>query len=217
MPNAWDALKLARHGDTCIVIGNGPSLNRVPREFLYKYDTFGTNRIYLKFTPEWYVAVNPLVIQQNLPDIQALESSAKFIGAGLAQHVPGSFRLVSTGAQFFSTAPYKCIWEGYTVTYVALQLAYFMGYRTALLVGVDHRYTFQGRPNEEKLLEGADPNHFDAGYFQGMKWNNPDLEKSEFAYKLARAAYEADGRRIMNLGPDSALEVFEKGEIAEWM
>jgi hypothetical protein len=37
----------------------------------------------------------------------------------------------------------------------------------------------------------------------------------EQAYKLARAAYEADGRRIINLTPDSALDVFEKASLDE--
>ncbi len=216
MREAWQALKLARHGDTCIVIGNGPSLNAVPREFLWQYDTFGTNRIYLKYTPDWYVAVNPLVVEQNWRDIVKLDSAAKFIAAPLAERIPGAFPLKSVSRAIFSLDPRTCIYEGYTVTYVCLQIAYFMGYHTVLLVGVDHRYVYDGKPNEEKVMAGADPNHFDPSYFQGMKWNNPDLAKSEVAYRMAGAMFEAAGRRIVNLGPDSALDAFERGSIDEW-
>jgi hypothetical protein len=213
---SWEALKQARHADVCIIIGNGPSLNAVPRDFLYRYDTFGTNRIYLKFVPEFYAAVNPLVIEQSIEDIATLDSAAKFVAQAWASKVPGAFGLISRDVPHFSRDPSKGIYEGFTVTYVCMQLAFFMGYRTALLVGVDHRYTFVGEPNQEKVLQGDDPNHFDPNYFSGMRWNNPDLEHSELAYQMAKTNWEADGRRIVNLGPDSVLDVFERGKLGDW-
>ena len=62
----WRDLADKHRGETCLIIGNGPSLNDVPLEFLHKYPSFGTNRIYLKegFTPTYYCSVNPLVISQ---------------------------------------------------------------------------------------------------------------------------------------------------------
>jgi hypothetical protein len=213
---SWEILKQMRHSDICIVIGNGPSLNAVPRDFLYKHDTFGTNRIYLKFVPEFYAAVNPLVVEQWIEDIQALDSTAKFVPVAFSGRVAGAFPLVSKPLAHFAREPWKGIYEGFTVTYVALQLAFYMGYRTVLLVGVDHRYKFDGQPNQEKVLEGDDPNHFDKSYFRGMRWNNPDLERSELAYQMAKTNFEQDGRRIINLGPDSALEIFERGKLEEW-
>ncbi len=213
---AWRELPVLRHGETCIVMGNGPSLNAVPRPFLYRHDTIGTNGIYLKFVPEFYVAVNPLVIGQFLADIKTLDSTAKFIGGGFAGRVPGSFALISKSMAHFAREPWRGIYEGYTVTYVALEIAFFLGYRTALLVGVDHRYKFEGAPNEEHVLEGDDPNHFDPRYFKGLRWNNPDLERSEQSYRMARTVWEQDGRRIVNLGPDSALDVFERGKLEDW-
>ena len=49
---------------TCLIIGNGPSLANVPNEFLERFFTFGSNRVYLKFTPDVYACVNPLVTRQ---------------------------------------------------------------------------------------------------------------------------------------------------------
>ena len=72
-----------RHkGDTALVIGNGPSLNDVPLEFLTRYKSFGTNRIYLLdgFTPTYYVAVDPVAIEPFIREIRKLESE-KFIAA----------------------------------------------------------------------------------------------------------------------------------------
>jgi hypothetical protein len=190
----------------CIIVGNGPSLKDVPLDFLSRYPTFGTNRCYLKFIPTYYVAVNPLVIEQNKADIDALKCKKYIMGRELKRgtHEPFSFH------------PLTWVHEGYTVTYVCMQLAYWMGYRTVLLVGVDHRYIQTGKPNEEQTMQGDDPNHFDPSYFKGQKWNLADLAKSEKYYRVARNVFENDGRRIINLTPNSALEVFEKGQLSEW-
>lgn len=204
----------------CVIIGNGPSLKSVPNSFLEKYTTFGSNRIYLKagFTPTYYVAVNPLVIEQCLDDIAEMDCSGKFIASDYADRVPGSFPLFSKPIPHFSMHPGVGIYEGHTVTYVAQQIAFFMGYKTALLVGVDHRYEFTGAPNQEVISLGNDPNHFHDGYFgEGFRWHNPDLAMSERAYRMARTAFEARGRRIINLTQDSALEVFERQSLEEWL
>jgi hypothetical protein len=199
-------------GDVCTVIGNGPSLRGVTNDFLSKYVNFGSNRIYLRFVPDFYVCVNPLVIEQNRDDITALDT-VKFIRGGEC----GGFPLKSVGKQSFSFEPDKWIYEGYTVTYVSLQLAFWMGFTTVLLVGVDHRYKFEGKPNERKLMKGKDPNHFDPKYFKGQEWNNPDLMRSAQAYRLANTAYGMHGRKIINLTEGSDLDVFTRGDIREWM
>jgi len=206
-----------RHGETCLIIGNGPSLRDVPQEFLNKYDTFGANRIYLRFVPTFYVAINPLVCEQFAGEIEKLECKAKFIRAEFADQISGSIPLHSRKHPHFSRSPIEQgVHGGFTVTYVALQLAFAFGYRTALLAGVDHRYIFEGAPNEERVLEGDDPNHFDPAYFRGVRWNNPDLAHSETSYKMAKTVFEYDGRRLINLGPDSALDVLERGQLKEW-
>lgn len=199
--------------DICLIIGNGPSLRNVSDDFLDLYPTFGSNRIYLRYTPKYYTVINPLVIGQNRDEIAALPC-VKFVrsGCGLSGH-----QLHSVRSPLFSLKPLECVHEGYTVTYVNLQLAYYFGFTTVLLVGVDHRYTFDGKPNEQRLMDGDDPNHFDPAYFRGQEWNNPDLEKSALFYAIARGVYEKDGRRIINLTPESALNVFEKGRIEEWL
>ena len=203
--------------DPCIVIGNGPSLNDVPLEFLEKYDTFGSNRIYTHFTPTFYVSVNPLVIEQCLEDIKAVKSEEKFISSAFSVAVPGSTPLYSTNMPIFSRNPLERVYEGFTVTFVSLQLAFYYEYDPVLLVGVDHRYKYSGNPNEEQVFQGDDPNHFDPNYFKGMKWNLPDLARSEQAYKMAETVYSHEGRRIINLGPDSALNVFAKEDLKDWL
>ena len=44
----------------------------------------------------------------------------------------------------FSKNVARCLYGGSTVTYIAMQLAYFMGFNTVILVGVDHKFTTKG-------------------------------------------------------------------------
>lgn len=200
-------------GEECIVIGNGPSLKDVPNSYLETLPTFGSNRIYLKFLPTYFVCINPLVIQEYFTDIVGL-ATGKFVREG--SHIEDAFELHSHDTAMFSFNPDKWVYEGHTVTFVSLQLAFFMGFTTVYLVGVDHRYKFEGSPNEAWYMQGDDPNHFDPEYFKGHWWNNPDLARSELAYKAAKEVFERNNRRIINLTENSALDVFEKGE-AVWV
>lgn len=205
---------------TCLVIGNGPSLKDMPLDFLRKYPTFGSNRIYLLdgFTPTYYACVNPLVVQQSATEIDALKCEEKYINSMcLDGNIKDAIPLYSVPMRIFSDDPLRMIYEGYTVTYVLLQLAFWKGFERVGLVGVDHSYRYEGKPNEECEAHGVDPNHFHPAYFSGgMLWNNPDLAESERSYKMARAAFEKAGRRVVNLTPGSKLEIFEREDWQTW-
>ena len=206
-------------GQTCLVIGNGPSLKDIPISFLKKYPSFGTNRIYLLegFTPTYYCCVNPLVIEQSLEQIRAIDCKAKFLLEDYVSSVPLSLGLTSTPFETFSMNPRAYIYEGYTITFVCLQLAYYFGFNTVLLVGVDHSFAYEGNPNQQVMSHGPDMNHFHPDYFgNGIEWNNPDLEKSEQAYMLAKKVFEDDGKKIINLTAKTKLEIFKKGNVNDF-
>jgi hypothetical protein len=190
------------------------------------------------FLPDYYCSVNPLVIEQCAAEIAAIPAEAKFIGmvpgfgAGLVSEIPepsitqhkdarvvhGDLLLLrSSHIPAFSKRPDDYVYEGFTVTYVMLQLAYWMGFETVLLVGVDHNYSYTGQPNEANVDTRPKDNHFHPKYFEGMTWHNPDLQRSTLAYQMALTNYEADGRRIINLTKGSKLEVFEKGKYSDWI
>ncbi len=206
-------------GEKCWILGNGPSLKNFDFSILKGEYVFGTNRIYLAdYVPNFYVAVNPLVIEQFHDDINLMDCE-KFIAARFVQDgtVTNAIELYSSTLPCFSRHPDDYVYEGHTVTYVCLQLAYFMGFTTVLLVGVDHSFEFEGDPNALAKAEGKDVNHFHPDYFaDGTLWHNPDLEQSERAYRMAKTVFDDDGRRIINLTPNTNLFVFERGEIAEW-
>jgi hypothetical protein len=206
-------------GERCFIIGNGPSLKHTDLTKLKSEYTFGMNRIYLLFpdlgfTTTYYLSVNSLVIEQCAADIQTLPIP-KFLSwrsHDLVQPSDDTIFLYTTytGPKFARDARGR-IWEGATVTYVALQLAYFMGFDQVVLIGVDHNFTTKGQPNTTIISQGDDPDHFDAAYFgKGFRWQLPDLETSESAYRLAHSAYEQAGRQVLDATVGGKLTVFPK-------
>ncbi|MCG8430059.1 MAG: hypothetical protein MJA29_02655, partial [Candidatus Omnitrophica bacterium] len=101
--------------------------------------------------------------------------------------------------------------EGWTVTYAGLQIAWYLGFKEVILIGLDHRYEYSGKPNEACRLDGPDTNHFSSEYFgNGQTWDNPDLVHSEESYRIAGAEFEKEGRRIIDATVDGACTIFEK-------
>lgn len=220
------ALDQVRHigaGRQCVVIGNGPSLKRTDLSLLRSVDTFGLNRLYLLFSrlgwgTTYHVAVNRLVVQQCRQELLAVPGrlfSTWSNGKDLASRGDAVF-LDTLPGPLFSRDPRYGVWEGATVTYVALQLAYWMGYRDVVLVGVDHRFSTPGRAHSVVTSEGRDPNHFDLNYFgKGFNWQLPDLETSEIAYQLAKVTFEAAGGSVVDATVDGALRIFDRRPLEE--
>jgi len=210
-----------RHaGEQCVIIGNGPSLRAMDLRFLEHQTTFGLNRIYLKF-PEWgfatsyFVSVNMLVLEQCAEEIQrlAIPRFVSWYGRDFFQD-PGEvifLRYKRDGSLGFARDPRMRLWTGATVTYVAMQLAYYLGFQTVYLIGVDHHFETKGTPHEIVTTLDSDPNHFDPQYFgKGFRWQLPDLERSEDAYRLAKKTFEQDGRRILDATVGGKLNIFPK-------
>jgi hypothetical protein len=206
-------------GQTCVIIGNGPSLRNVPFGFLCQYPTFGQNKIYLRFIPDFFVCVckdaNEIVKGEPVIDWKKVWNlpSKKFLREHISRYRP-DYELHITNEHKFCMDPLKEVYEGYSVTFVSLQLAFWMGFTTALLVGVDFRYT----PYDEQTE--IDPNHFIKEYNGLTNFTPRSLENGKAgiieSMTLAREAYARDDRTIFNLSEGTALEVFEKQSINDW-
>ena len=215
--------KLKRYSDKhinnrCFVIGNGPSLAKMDLKPLKDEITFGLNRIYLLFDKigfetTYHVTINGLVLEQYADEIAKINST-KFLNWRMRNFFREDHKTMFVREIYrpgFSTDISHSIWGGATVTYAAIQIAYYMGFRQVILIGVDHNFSTKGTPHE--IIEGKDEdrNHFDKSYFsKGFKWQLPDLITSEFAFELAKKAFEEDGREIVDATLDGKLEVFPK-------
>ena len=207
-------------GERCFILGNGPSLKHTDLSLLKNEITFGMNRIYLIF-PEigfptsYYIAINTLVIEQCANEIMALEIPCfvSWRGRKWLRSDPDIIYLDTdyTPPPTFSKDVSGRVFEGSTVSYAAMQLAFHMGFEEVILVGMDHNFTTKGDPNVTVVSNGEDPDHFSAEYFgKGFRWQLPDLEASEKAYRMAREAFEASNRRILDATIGGKLEVFTK-------
>jgi len=173
----------------------------------------------LGFSTTYLVSINDLVIEQcaqemaalSLPRFFAWRSRRHFEPLNLSPDQLPTFLYTTYTGPRFSTDVSGRVWEGATVTNVALQLAFHMGFEQVILIGVDHNFASKGQANKTVVSEGDDPNHFSPNYFsKGFRWQLPDLETSEIGYAMARKAYEQAGRQVLDATVGGKLNIFPK-------
>ncbi len=227
------ALKECYEGhDRCFVIGNGPSLNRTDLSVLKDEVTFAVNGFFLKsssldWTPTFYVVEDHLVAEDRRAQINAFKGPIKLFPAYLGycfeegpdtifyNHRP---RKSWPDGFDFSTDAAEITYTGCTVTFSCLQLAYYLGFRTIYLIGVDSDYAIPADAEQKKDygtgvldMKSDDPNHFHPDYFgKGYRWHDPQVDKMLEAYAEARRVADLNGRRIVNATVGGRLEVFER-------
>ena len=221
-------------GKRCFIMGNGPSLNKVDPLLLQQEVTFGVNAIYLAqdrlgFLPTYYVVEDRLVVADRGAEIARMRGPTKFYSPIYNAQIPPDPQTVNLRVLYDYTqyADFPCfsrdaaqgVWCGGTVTYLCLQLAYYMGFDPVYLVGIDHNYV---KPSDVVTQGNVwtstsdDPNHFHPDYFgKGKKWHDPLVERMELSYRRARAEFEAVGRNVFNATVGGKLEVFERRALAE--
>jgi len=212
-------------GQKAVIVCNGPSLNKVDLSKLKNIYTFGLNKIYLKFDENDFktnciISVNDDVLEQCEEIFKKLNIDIFF--KSKAYKIYGrkeNFRYIhTTGFPSFSEDCSESVYIGGTVTYVALQLAFHMGFKYVGLIGCDHSFKgYTGYTTERKLFEGPDINHFDPNYFKDQVWGLPNIPKSEFVYSMAKENYEKNNRIIYNCTEGGKLEVFERLDLDEFL
>lgn len=211
------------------IIGNGPSLADTDLTLLAGQTTIGTNSIFLNrdamgFDPTHYVVEDYLVAEDRADDIAAIHGSTKWFGNYLRYALPDAPDTLWLNVSVdyrerpdwprFSRDASRIVHVGGTVTYLCIQLAYYLGAAEVVLVGVDHSYDV---PDDEPLEGNTitstrdDVNHFHPDYFgAGKRWHLPRVDRMERAYVRAREVFAQDGRRIVNATKGGRLEVFPR-------
>jgi len=213
------------------ILGNGPSLNKCNLKYLKDEITFGVNAIFLNYEkmgyfPTYYVVEDIFVAEDRREEIIKYIGPQKFIGNALKYCLKGSHDTVWLNVRYkfneyedfphFSTDCEKELWVGGTVSYICLQMAFYMGIKEVYLIGFDHNYYIKSDVKKKGVdfeSMSGDPNHFHSGYFgKGYRWHDPKLERMEKAYKKAKKIYELNGRKIYNATIGGKLEIFERRE-----
>jgi hypothetical protein len=213
-------------GKPVLVVGNGPSLRETPLELFKNIYSIGMNKIDLIYNDiEWRPNI---VVAQNRHVIN--QQSEVYLQSDIPIFIPWQQRHFLRGKKSNSIRYFDMPGHtefsvdllkfgcgiGHTVTFTALQLAFFLGASRVIVVGVDHYFKSAGKKNELVLSTEPDPNHFSKDYFGvGVKWNLPDLEGSEGDYIKARTAFQAAGKEIYDATINGKLNIFEKININE--
>jgi hypothetical protein len=182
----------------CLILGNGKSVLDVPNAMLKTHPSFGVN--YCFHQPNFYVCVDHNILINHWDKIYHFARGADFVF--LAAKERGTSRLyelpqvclVRNDTRAFKDERY---FSGMTVTYVALKMAYYMGFETVHLWGVDH---------------SKDWDHYRSDYPAGDVARRESLmAEMEYSYALAAKVYNHAGRRIINHSHPSNLDaIFER-------
>lgn len=222
------------------MLGNGPSLADADNQILESYPTFGTNGIFLKHIPDYYVTISKEFYKNHIYAIRELVRGVKFIGDNLHELHTGrtdehiltcnwpihgyiSYRKQSLYnlpvPMRFSTRPDRVVFLGGSVIFICLQLAYWLGYTRIILLGVDHKFGF---PRSEAVYGGRrievkkkDEIHFDPNYNPSGHSTQCDMLATERSFELALKAFQKDGREIFNATQESGLNIIPKAKLEQ--
>lgn len=209
-------------GKRCFIVANGPSLKETDLSLLENEITIGMNRIYLLekingFKPTYLASIDiPVQLSQFTKEYNDL-NMVRFYNWNYRSHFKSSESLLFLRGQFNSAFNTNILDKGVgnskSVTYACMHLAYFMGCSEVILIGKDHSYNTGNATQGTRLINstGNESNHFIEGYYKkGMKWGMPDYKMEEYTYKLAKEAFEKEGKKIIDATIGGKLEVFEK-------
>jgi hypothetical protein len=222
------SLRNREAGKRIFILGNGPSLNRTDVDRLAGETCIASNAIFLmferkKFRPAYYTIEDYLVAEDRRAEAAALKGCWKLFPEDVRRFIPPddqtiylNFLRQYDGFPKFSDQFLRRVYWGGTVTFMNIQLAYYLGAKNIYLVGFDHNYA---RPTEKDQVRGAvitsanndDANHFDPRYFgAGYRWHDPKVERMEEAYRIARQFLNERGVGIYNATDGGHLEVFPR-------
>lgn len=218
-------------GARAFIIGNGPSLKDVNFDKLKDEVTIASNSAFrlkdtIGFTPTYYTVKDKLAAAQYKKDIIKLTGSVKLAPWVLGRYLPNSRNLIHFNfegrhpdcPQPFSKSFLRRVACGYTVSYTNLQLAFYLGVSTAILIGFDHNYAVPDGLQSGAIIrsDSADKNHFEPLSFQrGVRWYAPNLDRMTRSLYIAREAFEGDGRTIYNATSGGNLDVFPRVDLGK--
>ncbi len=207
-------------GESCFVIGTGPSLKVSDLERIGKENivSFASNKLYLlydktEWRPDYYVIVDRRIFDESENYMSDILSSDTFVRKfDDMDKVEGVNWFAGVGENFypgfpsFSSDIVEGVFGSRTVTYDILQIAAYMGFKKIYLIGID----FTWGENEAST-------HFCDNYTDDtlVRYAEQLKEQVEHGYIAAREYAKQHGIKIYNATRGGKLEVFERVELDE--
>lgn len=225
-------------GQTCFVIGNGPSLRAEDLTELHRrgIPCFAAKRINLiypqtEWRPLYYMVSDEEFVREHAQEIDRENPCDRFLGAfsllrdgvRLPRTAYYPFNKLHRATPYFSMDP-LCrgfYWSG-TIAYKMIQMACFMGFSRIYLLGVDNTANAYIDDNGNAVYTQQKDLHFSSKY-QGLDCTQlPEYALPNIGF-MNRCYYEAmlqcrqAGIEIFNATRGGALEVFPRVEFDEVM
>ncbi|MBQ2753169.1 MAG: DUF115 domain-containing protein [Firmicutes bacterium] len=226
-------LKDSHEGERCFIIGNGPSLKIEDLDLLKDEFCFAFNRIFQVFDktewrPDIYMCVDKNVFKDSCNDLYDFEfpilltSEVKGMGGldkkknvvFVENYVPFLInRYKRTKDIPFSTDASVCMYGGATVTYTALQLAVYMGFKSIYLLGIDNSYSHTVDSKGRISVDNKVRNYFDG--LKTMPYTLQAIETVNAAYESAAKFAGENGLKIINATRGGNLKNFPRASLED--
>lgn len=210
-----------------MIMGNGPTLLKSDIAGLAGDVTIVSNAHYLiwdklPYTPTYLTVEDRLVAEDRASELRDLANTVTVFPFDLRELLgpatPGRIyinlqRRYVPVPSFTRNVARRVFWGG-TVSFVNLQLAWFLGCRPIVLIGFDHAYTLPDRKSGPVITSVTkDVNHIHPDYFgPGYRWHDPNVARMEEAYRCAAEALTTRGVPVVNATCGGHLEVFPRME-----
>ncbi len=205
-------------GERCFIVGTGPSLKMEDLEKIKGEYSFSVNSIVLSFSdttwrPTYYAIgdsfgyekLKMAIREANMPTIFCGISNKVMTPKMDVGFIPYPVNLLDHGKMIpehinkFGGDAFKVVYDGHSITYSAMELAVYMGFKEIVLLGIDCDYS--------KAV-----NHIKA-YSVQTDMNAAYLMRE--SYKVARKWTDKHAVKILNATRNAKLDVFEKVELEE--
>jgi hypothetical protein len=179
------------HGSKHVfIIASGPSLEGLDLSPLDRRLTIGLNRSFMAYPNSYYHCV----FDHRLYDLYPEElKKSRFLFT--LEDRPFGIPLKYLGADGFSWDLEEGIYSGYTISYFALQLAVYMGFKEIYFLGLD-------------LANNPEKTHFFGKDFPSVSHDTTAYPKMRDSFERICPELKKKGIKVYNCSPVSTLECF---------
>ena len=221
-------MKDSHMGEKAVILCNGPSLLKTDFSLLSNTFTIGLNKINLLFDgvsnyrPDIICAFDKVLNKQNVEFFKNDQEIIKILTYLSYEDVKVQREDLIYGYSIpLSDSFTYDVSHGFVdrsnTTFIALQLAFHMGFSKVALIGADHNFG-NLKPREIVINEGDDELHFHKDYHKsGTQTQNTDKLLLDMNFRDAKIAYENQGRNIYNATIGGQLDIFERIDLNKFI